>query len=112
MSEIEQKGLKAQSDTPRTDESIAINHFNAWSFTAAEHARQLERELADVTAALAIANRSADYQMFQKREATKQRDDARECLREAVRHADSFPEAYPIEQVERWRKAAGMEDVK
>lgn len=36
-------------------------------------------------------------------------DDLRECLREAVRHADSFPEAYPIEQVERWRKAAGLE---
>lgn len=79
---------EAASDTPRTNASIGANHFNAWSFTAAEHARQLEREL---------------------NQAIKERDDARECLREAVRHADSFPEAYPIEQVERWREAAGME---
>ena len=39
----------------------------------------------------------------------RERNEARECLREAVSHADSFHEAYPIEQVERWRKAAGLE---
>jgi hypothetical protein len=41
----------------------------------------LERELADYKEALAISNRSADDQMFQKREAEAQRDRLADALR-------------------------------
>ena len=72
------------SETPRTDAELAtVGRFHApWPNIEVDFARQLERELA---------------------EATKQRDEARECLREAIAlFADDSNRA-------RWREAAGLE---
>jgi len=51
----------------------------------ADELRRVLGELDDLRGALAIATRSADDQMFQKRAAERQRDQWRECARELVR---------------------------
>ena len=64
--------------TPRTDTEIKERDWELMQdrqTVLADFARMLERELAAVTKALEIANKSADDQMFQKREAQKQRDE-------------------------------------
>lgn len=43
-------------------------------------------------------------------EAMDERDEARECLSEAVQYAEAETDVWPgLERIKRWRKAAGME---
>ena len=79
------------SETPRTDAELAtVGRFHApWPNIEVDFARQLERELA---------------------EATKQRDEARECLRYAVELHSNYDDVTVSDRtLNRWREAAGLE---
>ena len=89
------------NDTPRVDEVI-LKSNGQWSYALVHVARQLERELADMTAFRDSETRwAAQYK--------QECDEARECLREAMQamigtlaNGNKWPE--------RWRKAAVMEE--
>jgi hypothetical protein len=80
------------SDTPRTDKimkSLDNDSDSTLRYIAIgyEFARQLEREL---------------------NQAIKERDKARECLREAICYRDSSMSGYDLEE---WREAAGENEL-
>lgn len=74
------------SDTPRTDaEAIRLDDWGDSMFYP-DFARQLEREL---------------------NQAIKERNEARECLREAIQFRNTELNGYDLD---RWKMAAGLED--
>ena len=95
------------SDTPRTDAECAAFTCQDDAMVTPDFARQLERELASVHADIDHTNQLClDYM--------RERDEARECLREAIDMAqttdDQFADRYndidvPA-MIQRWRKAA------
>jgi hypothetical protein len=76
-------------------------------------ARQLERELNAAKAEqYALARNFTDVQT-RLAIASNERDEARECLREAIKVIESTPHSYGFHvYLNRWRKAAGLEDAK
>ena len=103
------------SDTPRTDEAVAQYDQCGQSrqLVLATFARQLERELADMTA---IRDSESRWATQYKQE----RDEARECLLEIISQltlVDARPsgETWQLatcdgDEVQRWRKSARMEE--
>jgi len=93
------------SDTPRTDAASIDN-----SYVDVDFARQLERELADMTARMVEVRALAgpiDLGIIAKLKA--ERDEARECLLDAIGFRNTDLNGYDLE---RWRKAAGLEEPK
>ena len=60
-----------QSTTPRTDAAVRLTIGAGFNMVYPSFARELETELAAANECVAIANRSADDQMHQKREAQR-----------------------------------------
>jgi len=99
------------NDTPRVDEAI-LKSNGQWSYELANIARQLERELADMTAFRDSETRwAAQYK--------QECDEARKCLREIVTgfavcgcNANQIYSHNTItkQTLNRWRKAVGMEE--
>jgi hypothetical protein len=96
------------NDTPRVNEAI-LKSNGQWSYALVHVARQLERELDDMTSFRDSETRWAAQYKQERDEAIQERDEARECLREAMQamigtlaNGNKWPE--------RWRKAAGMEE--
>ena len=61
-----------QSTTPRTDAAVRLTIGAGFNMVYPSFARELETELAAANECVAIANRSADDQMHQKREAQRE----------------------------------------
>ena len=77
--------LKAKCDrpTPITDAASKWGDWQGYEIVPSDVSRDIERQLADYKEALEITNRSADDQMFQKREAERQRDRLAKCLKDS-----------------------------
>ena len=90
------------SDTPRTDDEVGdISERLPEARYLYEFARQLERELAEAKASL---ERGAETAAKMLEATIKERDKARECLREAICYRDTTMSGYDLEE---WREAAG-----
>lgn len=106
------------SDTPRTDsQAFCRARAKGWiapgkDAVSADFARQLERELAASQFALDASNGLRSLVMQERDELTKERDEARACLIEAMdeieREHSVIKHRSPI-LWSIWRKAAGLE---
>ncbi len=108
-----------KSDTPRTTNLCARLWKNAGTgLEMIDHAKQLERELNQAIAERDEARKERDYWnvMYQANESCrlrdnaeliKQRDEARECLKEAIAFVAVGNAS--LVSLQRWRNAAGME---
>jgi hypothetical protein len=100
----------SKMDTPRTDSWHCLS-VGGLKVVPASFARQLERELADMTA-------FRDSEMRWANQYKQERDEARECMREIISQltlvdARASGETWQLatcdgDEVERWRKAAGL----
>jgi len=90
----------SKMDTPRTDSWHCLS-VGGLKVVPASFARQLERELADMTA-------FRDSEMRWANQYKQERDKARECLREAICYRDSSMSGYDLEE---WREAAGENEL-
>jgi len=80
-----------------------------WQNTVETKVQILERELAEAKASL---DRGAETAAKMLDATIKERDEARECLSHAIIHLGNDENAGPwsVKVLERWRKAAGMEE--
>jgi hypothetical protein len=89
------------SDTPRTDAEQFVEKSKDNPFVEAAFARQLERELAEAKASL---DRGAETAAKMLDATIKERDKARECLREAIAYRDRTMSGYDLQE---WIEALG-----
>jgi hypothetical protein len=101
----------SKMDTQHTDAAQFTLGDGPAKYVYAAFAAGLERELADerkATSTLREINRGITHDMVTLAEklieAIKERDKARECLREAICYRDSSMSGYDLEE---WREAAG-----
>ena len=69
--------------------------------------KQLERELADMTADRDSWREDAVAWDNELKDAIRERDEARKCLREAITYRNKDASGYDLDE---WLKAAGMEE--
>jgi hypothetical protein len=89
------------SETPRTDAEQFVEKSADNPFVEAAFARQLERELAEAKASL---ERGAETAAKMLEATIKERDKARECLREAIAYRDVTMSGYDLQE---WIEALG-----
>jgi hypothetical protein len=89
------------SETPRTDAEQFVEKSEDNPFVEAAFARQLERELAEAKASL---ERGAETAAKMLEATIKERDKARECLREAIAYRDRTMSGYDLQE---WIEALG-----
>jgi hypothetical protein len=90
------------SDTPRTDAEQFVEKSKDNPFVEAAFARQLEPELAEAKASL---ERGAETAAKMLEATIKERDKARECLREAIAYRDRTMSGYDLQE---WIEALGL----
>jgi hypothetical protein len=91
----------SKMDTPRTDEVMKTLDDDGDSTFGYAFARQLERELAEAKASL---DRGAETAAKMLEATIKERDKARECLREAIAYRDRTMSGYDLQE---WIEALG-----
>ncbi len=116
---MDANGREGAGDTPRTDQWSAVPGkeilagYNRLFYPQidTEFARQLERELNQAKKNEGELSAECHSKMQEINELKQRLVEARECLREALKEAESVPDLCLEATISaRWRKAAGIED--